>query len=554
MAPINTKRYDTSTHEIPTAPYTQPSGCTQQQHTVLHVQYPPVTPHPPVIPSDPQTFPILPEQLERHLEQVQQRLIHNIPTQTFPASGSAPSSDPGQILVLNPPPGVIPTIHAFHASALGMPSMAEYLRFLRRYLDEMTPNKRGKALIDSELLKRIKLILALQRKGFSGSGETSSDSESAPPIPYGTGGSWDTQPFRRWVRNTFICRPATRTELERAIDFGLLSPPGSSLSGPGVPGHVPSAGLTRSVNLVFHEDRPVALRSRIYKIILRAHWIANHAGRDRTWAMVREVCSYIPKCLVYDFVAACPTCRVARSKQYGIYTGITRGISATNVERLLKFGEKPQHGSQNQSDKDDLIAVGGPPPVLPPILPVTPYDTPPESWIPRIGPEGPLHPYPTPMLTHPLWHLHRHHELNAKAVADATSDLPFGPVRLPPFPFPLPPPISIQCRIADRSQQSNPQNQDPQETPALERRYPSWAGISELIERAAGAEQDEDVDLLVDLPALKRNDPPAPEVVDSMKVNVGHETTVNIFRKLLLNSLLIKMLGIHPRGAGSSGQ
>ncbi|KAF9648106.1 hypothetical protein BDM02DRAFT_3071205, partial [Thelephora ganbajun] len=65
--------------------------------------------------------------------------------------------------------------------------------------------------------------------------------------------------------------------------------------------------------LVFHQDRPVALRSRIYRIILRAHWITNHAGRDRTWAVVREVCSFIPKCLVYDFVAACPTCRVARS-------------------------------------------------------------------------------------------------------------------------------------------------------------------------------------------------------------------------------------------------
>ena len=525
MAPINTKRYDPSTQEIPSAPYTQPPGRTLQQHTGLASHYSPIVPHPSVIPSDPQTFPILPEQLERHLKQVQQRLTHDIPTQPSPASGSAPSPNPDQILILNPPPGVIPTAHAFHASTLGMPSTAEYLRFLTRYLDEMTPNKREKALIDSKLLKRIKLILALHRKGFSGSGEASSDSESAPPVPYGTGGSWDTRAFRRWVRNTFVWRPATRTELERAIDFGLLSPPESSLSGPGIPGHVPSAGLTRSMNLVFHEDRPVALRSRIYKIILRAHWIANHAGRDRTWAMVREVCSCIPKCLVYDFVAACPTCRVARSKQYGIYTGITRGISATNVDRLLKLEEKLHHGLQNQGDTDDSNAEGGPPP----ILPVSSYDTPPEGWIPRIGPSGPLHPYPTPMSTHPLWHLKHQHEINAKAAADATSDLLLGPVALPPFPFPLPSPISIPRRTAERSQQFDPQNQDLQQTPALERRYPSWAGISKLIERAARGEPDEDVNLLADLPALRRVGSSAPEEgVDSMRTDAGRET-VRIF-------------------------
>ena len=498
MVPANMRRYDTSTHDIPTASYTQPPRHTLQQHAP---RYRPIAPHQPVVPGDPQTFPILPEQLDRRLAQVGQRLTHSIPPQAEPVSGPALSSDPGRILVLNPPPQMIPTANAFYASTLGMPSMPEYLRFLMRYLDEMAPNKRGKALIDSELLERIKFILALQHKGFSGSGETSSDSEYAPPVSYGTGGSWDTQAFRRWVRNTFDWRPATRSELERAIDFGLLSPPESSLSGPGVPGQTPSMNLARSRNLVFHQDRPVALRSRIYKILARAHWITNHAGRDRTWAMVRELCSYIPKCLVYDFVAACPTCRVARSKQYGIYTGKTRGISAADVEKLLKFREKLQHG---EGDKDDSNFKGG----LPPILPLPLNDTTPEGWIPRIGPNVPLHPYPTPMATHPLWHLNRHHEINARVITNATSDVPLGPVGLSPLPIPLSQPISIPRQVTGHPQQPNLQGRELREpqhgTPQFERRYPSWTGISKVIELAARSGRDEDVNMLEDSPSLMK--------------------------------------------------
>ena len=529
MAPINMRRYDTSTHELPLVSYRQPSGHTLQQRTRSISRYCPTAPQLPVIPSDSQAFPLLPEQLGKHLEQIRQHLTNGIPKQASPASGSAPSPSPGRILVLNPPPGMVPTVYAFHASTLGMPSMAEYLRFFVRYLDEMTPNKRGKALIDSELLRRIKLILAPQRKGMSGSGETSSDSESAPSTLSCTGGSWDTQVFRRWVRNTFVYRPATQAELERAIDFGLLSPPESSLSGPGVPGHPPSTGLAGSRNLVFHHDRPVALRSRVYRIILRAHWITNHAGRDRTWAMVREVCSYIPKCLVYDFVAACPTCRVARSKQY---TGIGRGISAAGVGKLLKFGEKPQRGFQNQGGRDNPSAEGG----LPPIFPVLPHDTLPEGWIPRIGPDGPPYPYPTQMSTHPMWDLHRHHEIDTQTVANPTSTLPFGPARPPPLPIPLPPLISIPCQTAGRSQQADHQGQGlqdvQQESPASERRHLSWTGILNLIERAAGGEQDEDVDVLDDSPPLRREDSPsAPEEgVEPMGVNVGRETMVIHFR------------------------
>ena len=529
MAPINMKRYDTSMHEIPPAPYTQPSGRTLQQHTGSLSRYHSTVPHPSFISDDPQTFPILPGQLEKRLGQVRQRLICDIPVQATPAGGSAPSPSSDNVLVLNPPAEMVPTAYAFHASTLGMPSVAEYLRFFTRYLDEMTPNKRRKALIDLELLRRIKLILTFQSKRFSGSGETSSEFDSAPPTPYSTGESWDTQPFRRWVRNTFVYRPATRAELERAIDFGLLSPPESSLSGPGVPGHPPSAGLARSMDLVFHHDRPVALRSRIYKIILRAHWITNHSGRDRTWAMVREVCSYIPKCLVYDFVAACPTCRVARSKQYGMYNGIPRVISAAEVE---KPDGMLQDGFQNKGGKGDLNARGG----LPLILPASSHDTSPVGWIPQIFP------YDHTQIPEHLLLLLNRHEIDAQIVADPTSDLPFGSIRQPPLPNLLPPVTSVQCQTIDRSQQSNFRSrgfrETQQEAPALGReRCPTRTVISRLME--AGSNQAEDISVWAGSLGLKRKDgPSAPEEsIEPAGPNVGHETMVSIFPRVVPRQL-----------------
>jgi len=523
MAPINMRRYKTSTHEIRPTPYARPSGHTLQRHTASLSPYRPISPRP-VIPSDSQTFPILPGQLEKHLEQ---HLAHNLPAQVAPASGSAPSSSSDQILVLNPSTGMIPTVHAFHASTLGMPSVADFLQFFKRYLDEMTPNKRGKALIDSELLRRITLILTLQREGFSGVGETGSgsDSDSAPITSYDTGESWDTQAFRRWVRKTFVYRPATQAEFERAIDFGLLSPPVSSLSGPGVPGHPPSIGLTRPMYLVFHHDRPVALRSRIYKIILRAHWITNHSGRDRTWALVREVCSYIPKCLVYDFVAACPTCRVARSNQYGTHGGVPRGMpTMVDVEELcLKFGDKSQHGLEVKVHEGDSNTEGGPP--------ISSYSLPP-GRIPRIDLSDHFHPYTTQIQTHPLWHP-QHHEVNTQLIVDPTSDPLFGPVKLPPLQIPYSPPISIPSQAPDCSQKPDFRIQGlqeaQQEMPVLGGGCLSWTTISKLIEASNG--QVEGVGVLADSPAVKRKNglSSSGENIGFMGINAGHEAMVSIF-------------------------
>lgn len=546
MAPINPRRYGTYTHEVPPTPYVFSSGHTLQQHTGLFPDYCSVVPHSSVISSDPQTFPILPGQLEKHLEQARQCLTH---TQATPASGSAPLPTSDQILVLNPSAGMTPTVHAFHAPALGMPPMSEYLRFLTRYLNEMAPNKRGKALIDLKLMGRIKLILAIQREGFSSSDETSSDSDLVPPTSYGTGGSWDTQAFRRWVRKNFVYRLATYGELERAVDFGLLSPPNHSLSGPGVPGHPPSTSLSHPMNLVFHKDRPVALRSSIYRIILRAHWITNHAGRDRTWAMVREVCSYIPKCLVYDFVAACPTCRVARARQYEIRSGILRDESSVDTK---KIEERSQHEFQTETDTDEVSVGGG----LPPILPVSSYNAPPVGWIPPIDVNNFPYSCPTPMSTYPLWQHQIHHEMNAEIV-NSTPDLSTSPLGLPPLLAQYPPVTSITSQAADHLQHLNPLRRDlqgaRQEVLGIERGSSSCAAVSKLIE--VRVEQTEHVNVLTSLPVLKRKvGPSTSESIEYGRVGVGREVMVNTSDNLSSKTCLFEMLGVHPSRTDSSKQ
>lgn len=499
MAPIDMRRYDTYTREIPPVPFTQPPGFTPLQPTGSPSRDRPMALHPLIVSSDTQAFPILPGQLEKHLEHSRRR--HDVPTQVTPVSGSTPSLSPGKTLVLNPPPETIPTVYAFQASTLGMPSSAEYTRFLTRYLDEMVSSRQGKALIDSKLLGRIRLILTSQHHGSIGSRETSSDSDSVHGTPYGTGGSWDTPPFRRWVRRTFVFRQATQAELERAIDFGLVSPPGSSLSGPGVPGHAPSTCLSHSMDLVFHQDRPVAVRSRIYRIILRAHWITNHAGRDRTWALVQEVCSYIPKRLVYDFVAACPACRVTKSGYYAAHTRSGRGTSAQ--------GREMQRGPGCQGGEKGSV----------------------------VERRFPHQPYDISMSTDPLRH---HPEINGQIVVGYAPDLPFGSAKLSTLSSPLPLSSPGPHSSAEYSQQPGLRDHDLQDTqqevPTTEPISLFWAGIRELVE--AKRRRDEDVNMLTDSPALRRKgdllvpqEGTAEESIESIGVDVGRETVVIIFSR-----------------------
>ena len=65
--------------------------------------------------------------------------------------------------------------------------------------------------------------------------------------------------------------------------------------------------------VVMHEDRPVVVKDQIYDVLSYCHLLANHGGRDRTTAVVREHYSWVPKELVARFVKVCPTCTFKRT-------------------------------------------------------------------------------------------------------------------------------------------------------------------------------------------------------------------------------------------------
>lgn len=52
--------------------------------------------------------------------------------------------------------------------------------------------------------------------------------------------------------------------------------------------------------MVYHENRPVALRENIYRIITRAHLRAQHGGRDKTSTRVKHNYSWSVSPFPYD--------------------------------------------------------------------------------------------------------------------------------------------------------------------------------------------------------------------------------------------------------------
>ncbi|KAI9497192.1 hypothetical protein BDB00DRAFT_726347, partial [Zychaea mexicana] len=68
-----------------------------------------------------------------------------------------------------------------------------------------------------------------------------------------------------------------------------------------------------SVDVVCHDNKPVAMREHIYGILVRAHREAHHGGRDKTSALVRKRYSWIPKELIARFVRHCPFCITRRN-------------------------------------------------------------------------------------------------------------------------------------------------------------------------------------------------------------------------------------------------
>ena len=146
----------------------------------------------------------------------------------------------------------------------GFPTRDQYKRIESNYLTLLHPRKRDKALINQAMFDRIW------------------DTFMHP------GSRHETPQFRFWVRKMFT-----------------LSEPPTFLSSSGE-----SAEAIQPV--VLHDNRPVAIQEQIYDIICYCHARAEHGGRDKTRAVVREHYSWVPKELVSQFVKACPTCTLKK--------------------------------------------------------------------------------------------------------------------------------------------------------------------------------------------------------------------------------------------------
>ncbi|KAI9480496.1 MAG: hypothetical protein EXX96DRAFT_563017 [Benjaminiella poitrasii] len=134
-----------------------------------------------------------------------------------------------------------------------IPSMIDFKAIIDDYLNNLSPKKRDKALVDAHRYCLIQQVLRDPRNT-----------------------AISTAQFRFWVKKMFQLQPGT-------------------------------------TDVVCHDNKPVAMKEQIYDILVKAHREAHHGGRDKTSALVRRRYSWIPKELVARFVRHCPFCITRRN-------------------------------------------------------------------------------------------------------------------------------------------------------------------------------------------------------------------------------------------------
>lgn len=215
---------------------------------------------------------------------------------------------------VNIPPAVLAndptTVEASQARNLGMPSRAQYKSIEQEYIASLHPRKQEKALLSQELFDKIWDVL---------------HDPSSPRV--------GTPQFRWWVRKMFV-----------------LSYPKGSLS----PAELESLGVENSTPVVLHDNRPVALKDQIYDVLCYCHQLANHGGRDKTTAIIREHYSWIPKELIAQFVKACPTCVFKKTGK------IDLALSMNNQEELHPDGVKRGIAMNSQNHQVPAVLPPGP--------------------------------------------------------------------------------------------------------------------------------------------------------------------------------------------------
>ncbi|KAI8993608.1 hypothetical protein BDB01DRAFT_737825, partial [Pilobolus umbonatus] len=148
-----------------------------------------------------------------------------------------------------------------------IPSVDEFRAIIEDYLNNLSPKKRDKALVDQHRYCLIQQVLRDPRNT-----------------------AISTAQFRFWVKKMFQLQPGT-------------------------------------TDLVCHDNKPVAMKEQIYDILVKAHREAHHGGRDKTSALVRRRFSWIPKELVARFVRHCPFCITRRNSGHSPSTLISKSSS-----------------------------------------------------------------------------------------------------------------------------------------------------------------------------------------------------------------------------------
>ena len=201
-----------------------------------------------------------------------------------------------------------------------------------RYLNSLSRKNREKALLTQATYNDIlKLLLAGQAQEEQAQGSTADpDANHSIPGDVDIDPSLDTPQFRFWVRKMFT--------VQKIGD----------------------------VDVVAHNDKPVAVQEQLYDILIHCHAQTSHGGRDKTSAMVNEhyVCilcsagfvpsvnfafqSWIPKVFIDTFVKACPGCprKISAARRAG-GGGSGEGDSGAAGE------EDGAHGGSSPPPSDD---------------------------------------------------------------------------------------------------------------------------------------------------------------------------------------------------------
>ncbi|KAF1802863.1 hypothetical protein FB192DRAFT_1280248 [Mucor lusitanicus] len=158
-----------------------------------------------------------------------------------------------------------------------IPSVDEFRAIIDDYLNNLSPKKRDKALVDQHRYCLIQQVLRDPRNT-----------------------AISTAQFRFWVKKMFQLQPGT-------------------------------------TDLVCHDNKPVAMKEQIYDILVKAHREAHHGGRDKTSALVRRRFSWIPKELVARFVRHCPFCITRRNSGHSPSTLVSKN-SSPRSSRYARHG------------------------------------------------------------------------------------------------------------------------------------------------------------------------------------------------------------------------